>query len=346
MKIAVIGGAGFVGSHLTQGYLNAGHDVFVIDSLAHSTRDAVDPRARFYHLDIRDGKLSIVLQAERPDVVSYHALQREHILPCAGSLIDADVHIRGLLNVLESCVSAQVSKLIFASGGNSLYRGCSLQELSKATSIDEKVAVCPQHPQDITRIAGEWYVRYYAHQYALPYLILRYADIYGEVDAERAWHPLTTFLTHLPRKRRPAIRGTDCDVRDHIFIDDVVRANCCALEHGRNETLHISSAQGYSLKQFYQAATGLFQSTLLPTYISSSPAEPTATVLDNRRAQQILRWQPEIDFTTGVRLAAERLGQKSHEASRASLSNLLEQEQEKEMEQEKEVQRVPSVTLA
>src|SRR5262245_51691686 len=114
MKIAIVGGAGFVGSHLTRAYLDAGHDVFIIDNLVHGTREAIDPRARFYHLDIRDGKLQAVLQAERPDIVSHHAELREQTLPCEGSLIDADVHIRGLLNVLESCVSAQVSKLIFA----------------------------------------------------------------------------------------------------------------------------------------------------------------------------------------------------------------------------------------
>ncbi len=143
MKIAMIGGAGFVGSHLTRAYLNAGHDVFVIDSLVHGAREAIDPRARFYHLDIRDGKLRAVLQAERPEIVSHHAVQREHTLPCEGSLIDADVHIRGLLNVLEACVDAQVAKLIFASGGNSLYRRCPLQGVETSMPVSEEIEAVP-----------------------------------------------------------------------------------------------------------------------------------------------------------------------------------------------------------
>lgn len=308
MKIAMIGGAGFVGSHLTRAYLNAGHDVFVVDSLAHSTRSSVDSRARFYHLDIRDGKLQAVLYTERPDIVSYHVVQRERTLPCEDSLIDADVHIRGLLNVLDGCVNAQVAKLIFASGGNSLYKRSSLQNWHMAVPVHEEVEVCPLHPQDISKVAGEWYVRYYARQYGLPYLILRYADIYGEVDTARAWHPLTTFLAYLLQKRRPAIRGTDRDVRDHIFIDDVVRANLCALAYGRNETLHVSSGEGYTLKQFYHAVTRLLQSEIVPAYISASQSEPTGIILDNRRAQQVLNWRPEIDFQRGVALAVERLG--------------------------------------
>lgn len=152
MKIAMIGGAGFVGSHLTRAYLNAGHDVFVIDSLVHGTREAIDARARFYHLDIRDGKLQAILQAERPDIVSHHAVQREHTLPCESSLIDADVHIRGLLNVLDGCVNAQISKLIFASGGNSLYRHYPLQGVETTMPIAEGVEVCPLHPRPSARL--------------------------------------------------------------------------------------------------------------------------------------------------------------------------------------------------
>ncbi len=86
-----------------------------------------------------------------------------------------------------------------------------------------------------------------------------------------------------------------------------MRANLCALERGHNETLHISSAQGYSVRQFYHAAARLLRSDILPVYISPSPAEPGAIILDNRRAGQVLQWRPEVDFLTGVSLAVERL---------------------------------------
>lgn len=169
-------------------------------------------------------------------------------------------------------------------------------------------------------------MRYYAQQYRLPYLILRYADIYGEADPLRAWHPLTSFLAQLSLQRRPTIRGTDRDVRDHIFIDDVVRANLCALERGVNETLHISSAQGYTLKQFYHAASRMLQSDIPPVYVSSSSAEPTAIILDNRRAYQVLKWRPEIDFLTGVGLTVERVCGTTTEVHTEPLSvQMLEQ---------------------
>src|SRR5437588_11903727 len=122
MKIAVTGSADFIGSYLTKAYLDTGHDVLVIDTLINGSREALDSRARFYQLDIRDAKLQTLLQKERPDIVSHHVVQRQSAYPLEEpSLADADVHIRGLLNVLDSCVAASVGKIIFASGGNSLY---------------------------------------------------------------------------------------------------------------------------------------------------------------------------------------------------------------------------------
>ena len=120
MKIAITGGAGFIGAHLTRAYLDAGHNVLVIDNLAHGFRQDIDPRARFYQVDIRDEKLRTILQMERPDIVSHHAAQQTD-LPGEQALRDADLHIRGLLNVLDSCVNASVHKFIFASGGDSMY---------------------------------------------------------------------------------------------------------------------------------------------------------------------------------------------------------------------------------
>ena len=191
MKIAITGGAGFVGSHLAQASLDAGHDVLIIDSLVNGSRQAIDSRARFYHLDIRDIKLQTILQLERPDIVSHHAAQRPPSLPGEPSLSDADVHVRGLLNVLESCVSASVSKIIFASGGPTLYRSIPFSEYDQdeLPIAKENAPLCPQLPTDITKVAGEWYIRYYTQQYGLEHTILRYANIYGEKQNELAQHP-------------------------------------------------------------------------------------------------------------------------------------------------------------
>ncbi len=306
MKIAITGGAGFIGSHIVKAYLDAGHDVFVIDNLSHGTRAVIDARARFYQMDIRDEKLRTVLQMERPDIVSHHAEQiyTTNTPTNEPSLADADVHVRGLINVLESCIAAQVHKFIFASSGNSLYGRVDSEQLP----LPESTPLCPQRPHDISKVAGEWCVRYYSQAYGLQHTILRYADVYGETDLEYAHHPLSLLVQMLHDGRRPVLRGACHVLRDHVFVDDVVRANLCALTRGDNETVHISAGHGCTLHQLYRVVSILLEKQVEPTYVTSGTlVEPTSIVLDNTRAQQVLGWSPEVNMVRGVQRAVAML---------------------------------------
>ena len=313
MKIAITGGAGFVGSRLTRAYLDAGHDVLVIDNLAHGSRQDVDERARFYQLDIRDTKVQDVLRQERPDVVSHHVAQFAAAFPEESLLADADVQLRGLLNVLDGCLSASVSRFIYASNGSTLYQPLPITASdSHVFPIAEETMVCPQRSNDISKLAGEWYVRYYSRAYGLEHVILRYAEIYGEPRREMPRHPVTYFVDMLAQGQRPVIRRPARDARDHIYIDEVARANLSAIARGRNCTLHISSGQGYTLDQLFEVVAAQFASDLLPVYIGNFMSEPTALVLDNALAGQQLNWQPQVDITEGIRRAVETLcGQKA-----------------------------------
>ncbi|GCE20414.1 NAD-dependent epimerase/dehydratase family protein [Dictyobacter kobayashii] len=319
MKIAITGGAGFVGSHLTAAYLNAGHDVFVIDSLATGSREAVDPRARFYQVDIRDGKLQQLLQCERPDIVSHHATQQHETGTGAHTLTDADVHVRGLINVLDSCVNASVRRIIFASGGNSMYGRVHADQLP----VQEDTALYPRSAQDISKVAGEWYVRYYTQQYGLTHTILRYADIYGETNSTTLHHPLSYFIRMLMEQKRPIIRGSGNEMRDHIFIDDVIQANLQILkniERGENRTLHISSGQGYTLNQLYHMAAIIEESNIEPIYLSSPYLDSPSIIMDNTRARHLLGWQPTTTLSEGIRQAiAQLLPQKAMQFQHSEL---------------------------
>ena len=318
MKIALTGGAGFIGSHVAKAYLDAGHDVLIIDTLAGGDRNGravIDARARFYQLDIRDEKLQALLQKERPDVVSHHVAQRGRVSSpfMQQSKLDADVHVRGLLNVLESCVAASVQQIVFASGGNSLY-GCagaaamvSGKEEGGSAVVTENTPLCPQSPQDISNVAGEWYVRYYAQHYGMRHTILRYADVYGETRSDFVQHPLDYFASTLLAGRSPIIRGAVDEIHDHIFVDDVARANLCVLKRGHNQTLHISSGEGYTVQDLYQAVATMLDSDREPVYLSNALVKPFSIVMDNTRARTVLGWEPEVSLKEGILLTVERM---------------------------------------
>ncbi|WP_376796083.1 NAD-dependent epimerase/dehydratase family protein [Thermogemmatispora sp.] len=302
VKIAITGGAGFIGAHLVRACLDAGHQVIVIDSLASGGRERLDPRARFYHLDIRDPRLHAVLQMERPEVVSHHAACRAASLPGQRPLTDADINLHGLLNLLDGCVAANVGRIIFASGGNDLYSG-----EGQALPLSEEAPLCPRRPLDISKLAGEWYIRYYSRYYGIEHIILRYADVYGETDRQTAQHPLTEFIYSLLEQKRVVIRAPQGERRDHIYIADVVQAHLLALERGGNRTIHISSGVSTSLEEFYQRAAALLASDAPPLYLSERGRTGGAVALDNSRAKQLLGWQPTIDLEEGIRRTAQSI---------------------------------------
>jgi UDP-glucose 4-epimerase len=305
MKIAITGGAGFIGEHLTKSYLDAGHDVLVIDNLSRGSRKAIDRRARFYEVDVRSEKLRTILQQERPDLVSHHVVQARNYVCTERSLVDADVHIRGLLNVLDCCVDASVKKIIFASGGNGMYGCVEPHQLP----LSEETPLRPQQPIDISRMACEWYIRHYHHYYGLKHTILRYANVYGATSTTQnsdTMHPINYFSTMLADKRRPVIRGTGEERYDHIFIDDVIQANHCVLKRGENQTFHISSGYCYTLNQLYQMVATAMKSDLHPLYLSGSQTT-SAIALDNTHAQHLLNWQPEVNIQEGIQYVVEHM---------------------------------------
>ncbi|GCE06398.1 NAD-dependent epimerase/dehydratase family protein [Dictyobacter aurantiacus] len=306
MKIAITGGAGFVGSQLARAYLDAGHDVFVIDSLATGSRQTIDPRARFYQIDVRDSALRQLLQGERPDIVSHHAAQQHEPGTAEHALTDADVHVRGLINVLDSCVSASVTHFVFASSGNSMYEPVDSDQLP----LNEEHKLYPRSAHDISKVAGEWYVRYYSQQYGLTHTIVRYADIYGEGNSPRARHPLSYFIQMLMQRQRSIIYGTGNELRDHIFIDDIIRAHLLMIKNftrTENITMHLSSGHGYSLNKLYHMAAAALESDIEPIYLGGPYLKASSVILDNTRARHILGWQPQVSLSEGVRMAVGRL---------------------------------------
>ncbi|NQU14227.1 MAG: NAD-dependent epimerase/dehydratase family protein, partial [Desulfobacteraceae bacterium] len=173
MKILVTGGAGFIGSNVVDGYVRAGHEVLVVDNLYTGKRSNVNPEARFYELDIRSQEVVKVMEKERPEVLNHHAAQMSVPDSVSDPIFDADINIKGLLNLLEAAVQYKVKKVIFISSGGAIYGEAS--EYPTSEDCEPK----PLSPYAVTKYCSEHYLAFYRHQYGLDYTTLRYANIYG-----------------------------------------------------------------------------------------------------------------------------------------------------------------------
>jgi UDP-glucose 4-epimerase len=164
-KVLVTGGAGFIGSHVVESLLEQGHEVVVVDNLVTGHRENVDPRARFYHLDIRSADLNDLFERERPDAVSHHAAQMNVRRSVSDPLYDADVNVLGSLNLIECARPPQGQEIHLHLLGRR-----SLREPERLP-CDENHPVNPICQYGVTKHIVEHYLYLYKRNYGLDYTV-------------------------------------------------------------------------------------------------------------------------------------------------------------------------------
>ncbi len=226
MKILVTGGAGFIGSTIADAYLEAGHEVVVIDNLYSGKRENVPAKARFHEIDIVSPKLADVLDAERPDVVSHHAAQMDVRLSVASPAFDAEVNVVGTIRLARGRgEGGRQEGPLRVVGRRRVRRAGALSRAGDAIRTN------PVSPYGVSKRAGEHYLFYYHAEHRLPYIALRYANVYGpRQDPHGEAGVVAIFCEKLLRGEPPRINGDGKQTRDYVFIEDLVRANLRGLE--------------------------------------------------------------------------------------------------------------------
>ncbi len=234
MKVLVTGGAGFIGSHITDALVGAGHEVCVLDDLSTGRRGNINPHARFELVDVRDRvAVQTVFSSFRPTVVSHQAAQTSVSVSVREPLRDAEINLIGGLNVLEAARARSVEHFVFASTGGAIYG-----DVPDGTSADETYPARPMSPYGCSKLAFEGYLHAYALEHRFRSTILRYANVYGPrqdphgeagvvaIFGERLLANEEIFVN----ARRAA--GDEGCIRDYVFVGDVVRANIIAVQGG------------------------------------------------------------------------------------------------------------------
>ena len=303
MKILVTGGAGFIGSHLTDRLIQLGHEVVVVDNLSAGYRHNLNPRAKFYEASLLDSGLSEIFQRERPDIVNHHAAQNDVRKSNADPVFNAQHNIIGSIHLIQCCIEHRVQKVIYASSGGTVY-GEPIY-----LPVDEAHPIAPISPYGISKHTVEHYLFLAYVNAGLNYTVLRYANIYGPRQ-----HPyggagvVAIFAASMLKGTPPTIFGDGSSARDYLFVEDVIAANLLALTSGDREIYHVSTGQPTSLNDLFCQLKEIIGSSagckkiaeLVPVYADPRSGEIHRIALSPEKIQRDLGWTPQISLQDGL----------------------------------------------
>ena len=296
MKVLVTGGAGFIGSHVVDAYLEHGHDVLVVDDLSTGKRENVHPKARLYPLDIRDPKLQEVFAREKPDVVNHHAAKANLREAMLQPMLYADVNILGSLNLLELSRKYGIRKFIFISTGGAVYGE------PRYLPADEAHPIKPLDPYGASKASFEHYLPLYRTNYGLSFTILRYANVYGpRQDPYGEAGVVAIFAGRMLRGEQPIINGSGEQERDFVYVGDAAQANVLALGRGDGEVYNIGTGLGTSISEIHgqlEKATGYAGQAV---HGPAKAGEVFKIYLKADKAAQELDWKPAVELQEGLR---------------------------------------------
>jgi UDP-glucose 4-epimerase len=299
-RVTVTGGAGFIGSHVVDSLVKAGYDVNVVDDLHTGKRENVNPAAGFHLVDIRDAKaLEQVLAAERPAYVVHEAAWAD----VRGSLVDpagyATVNIIGTLNLLQSAQQNGVRKVVFASTGGAIYGDPG--ELPATEG-------CPPHPLDpygASKLACEFFMETFRHNFGLEYCALRYGNVYGPRQDPLGEAGVVAIFTGKMLRGEPAIiNGDGLQQRDFVYVGDIARANVLALGAGSG-IYNLGTGTPTDINTIFSELARLTGSDQPERHGPAKLGEVRTTYLDTGRAKRELGWAPQVSLSEGLERTVE-----------------------------------------
>jgi UDP-glucose 4-epimerase len=227
MRILVTGGAGFIGSHITDAFVSDGHDVAVIDDLSTGHRANVNAKATFVEGDIRDeAAVNALFERFRPEIVCHQAAQTSVSVSTREPRRDADINVLGSVVLLQASVKHRISRFVFASTGGAIYG-----EVPPGERATTEWWPKPLSPYACSKLAFEGYLRAYQHEHGLEYTILRYANVYGPRQDPHGEAGVVAIFSERLRRGEPIRVNAMCEVgdpgciRDYVYVSDVVEAN-------------------------------------------------------------------------------------------------------------------------
>ena len=299
MKIVVTGGAGFIGSHIADALIEKKHKVVVIDNLSTGTKKNLNPKAKFYKVDITSPKIEGILKKEKPEVVYHLAAHISVSESLKDPVGDAHDNIIGSLNLFNACVAAGVKKVIFSSTGGAIYGDTTVRP------TPENFVPKPISPYGIAKLSIEQYLEFYKVVHDLKSVVLRYSNVYGpRQNSKGEAGVVAIFCDRAKTGAEFRKNGTGGNTRDYVFVDDVVTANLKALKNSVTGIYNVGTGKETSLNTLVQE----LQQHFPKARVSPAPAvkgEQRTSCLSYSKIQKELGWKPSVSFKEGIKRTSQ-----------------------------------------
>jgi len=294
VKILVTGGAGFIGSHVVDTFINNGYEVVIVDDLSTGRRSNLNPAAKFYQLDIRSPQLAEVFEKERPDFVDHHAAQMDVRRSVAEPLFDADVNIRGSINLLECSRQYGVKHILYISTGGAVYGE------PEYLPCDENHPINPICPYGASKHTVEHYLYMYQANYGLNYTVIRYPNVYGPRQDPHGEAGVVAIFTGLMLNGEQAyINGDGEQERDFVYVGDCAQANLLGIRKG-NGIYNLGTGQGTTVNQIFDLLKEITGYEKQALYAPAKVGETRRIYLDASKARNELGWAPSVSLRQGL----------------------------------------------
>jgi UDP-glucose 4-epimerase len=300
MNILVTGGAGFIGSQIADAYVEAGHNVIITDNMSTGVKEFINPKAKFYELDIRGEKLSEVFEKHKIDVINHHAAQIDLRKSVEDPKFDVDVNVIGSINLLQNAVKYGVKKFIFASTGGAIYGE------HDYFPADEKHPTRPYAPYGINKNTIEKYLFYYNHVYGLNYIVFRYANVYGpRQNPFGECGVVAIFTDKMLKGTLPLINGDGKQTRDYVYVGDVVKANVLALNAKGPAIYNIGTSVETDVNYIFGKVNEYAGTGFKENHGPPKKGEQRRSVLSYEKIKKELSWEPGVDMAKGLELTID-----------------------------------------
>lgn len=300
----VTGGAGFIGSHVVDVLIGRGYRTIVVDNLFSGKKENVNSQAEFHYLDICSPELKEIFTREKISWVFHLAAQIDVSRSVIEPQWDAKVNILGLINVLENCRVFNVRGIVFASS-------VAIYGESHSLPVRETTPKGPFSPYGVSKLTSEYYLYYYHRIHGLPYVALRYSNVFGprqSIQGEAG--VVAKFLGKMLDGETCTIFGDGESIRDYVFVEDVARANLAAIDKIRHlpmaasiddRAFNIATGLQTSVTELFKSLKELTGYKGEPRYAPVRKGDLNKSYQNIDHARQILGWEPSLNLAEGLK---------------------------------------------